>query len=160
MKTFSVAVLTLSIFATPAFAESQNLCTALDALKNETQSSGEVQRVAVIKVEPMTVACTKTAVVSVQNEFCSAVLETVSLEFTHVFPWLVYDCLQRSNVHSNTMQNEQYTGLGKRKKISRLWTGWSDGTRLDIQFVPTGNWGDQPRMRDYWGRYNVVVWRP
>lgn len=55
---------------------------------------------------------------------------------------------------------DQYTGLRDRKKVRRLWAGWRDGTRIDILFKPSGDFGEGAQYEDYWGRYELVVWLP
>jgi hypothetical protein len=49
--------------------------------------------------------------------------------------------------------------LRHRRKITRLWAGWRDGTRIDIRFKPSGDFGTAPEFRDYWGAYELVIWK-
>ena len=152
-----IAGLTL---ASPASAGDAAFCTALEGLRTEAIASRTPQRVAVFKMESMTFACGKTNKTQAQVDFCSAALGAVGIEFTHAFPWEVYDCLKSQHIAPQLVLVNQYTGIRKRKKISRLSAGWKDGTRIDIQFEPSGDYSDQPEFKDYWGAYRVVVWSP
>ena len=89
--------------------------------------------------------------------FCSAVAEEVSPDFTHAFPWDVADCLRDAGVPPSLEQADLYTGLVNRKRIVHLSAGWRDGVRVDVRFAPIGDFGE---FKDYWGRYDLVVWRP
>ena len=149
-----------ALTASPACAEDKPLCAALDGLKTEARVSGMPQRVSVIKEEEMTFACQRRKEVAAQDAFCKAAMDAVGLEFTHAFPWKVRDCLVHAGIHPGMALADQYSGLRHHKKIGHLWAGWRDGTRIDILFKPSGDFGDTPMYRDYWGRYDVVVWRP
>lgn len=146
--------------ATPALAADAPFCAALRALGQEARTSGEAQRVAVLKQEAMVFACGRTNDVAAQRAFCDAALGAVGVEFTHAFPWKVYDCLKRDQLRPKVEQVDQYTGLRGRRKIVHLSAGWKDGTRLDIRFHPDGDFGDAPEFKDYWGFYRLVIWRP
>lgn len=149
-----------ALVATPASAADAAFCTALEGLRSEAIASRTPQRVAVFRLEEMMFACGKTRTIQAQVEFCSAAFGAVGIEFTHDFPWEVYDCLKSQQITPQLVLVDQYTGIRKRKKISRLSAGWKDGTRIDIRFEPTGNFSDQPKFKDYWGAYMVVVWSP
>ncbi len=116
------------------------------------------QRVAVIKEEAMTFACQRNADVAVQVAFCHAALNRVGLEFTHAFTWYVRECFSSVGLRPTIETVDQYTGLRDRRKIVHMWGQWHDGTRIDVQFEPSGDFGDQ--FRGYWGAYKLVVWRP
>ena len=152
-----IAALTL---ASPASAADAAFCAALEGLRTEAIASRTPQRVAVFKMEPMTFACGKTDRTQAQVDFCSAALGAVGVEFTHAFPWEVHDCLKSQRIKPRLVLVDQYTGIRKRKKISRLSAGWNDGTWIDIHFEPSGNLADEPKFKDYWGAYMVVVWSP
>ena len=108
----------------------------------------------------MTFACGKTDKIQAQVEFCTTAFAAVGIEFTHSFPWEVYDCLKSQHITPHLVLVDQYTGLRKRKKITHLSAQWKDGTRIDIRFKASGDYSDQPAFKDYWGAYMVVVWSP
>jgi hypothetical protein len=152
--------LALGSLSSPAVAAGKDFCRALIDLKNEARSTGDPQHVAVLKVEAMTFACERNEGVAAQVAFCTAAGKAVGLEFTHEFPWLVYDCLRAAHITPGVETIEQYTGLRARKKMTRLWASWPDGTRLDIRFQPLGDFADAAELRDYWGSYKLVIWQP
>lgn len=155
-----LAVIAVLSFAAPAGAAEGSLCLALADLRLEAQSSGSPQRISVFKDEPMVFACGRKKEVPAQDAFCSAAFDAVGLEFTHIFPWKVYDCLKIQGANPNVTLVDQYTGIQKRKKVTHLWAAWGDGTRVDINFEPTGNFADDAEYRDYFGVYRLVIWRP
>lgn len=152
-------LLLFAVASWPASAKEAALCSALENLKHEAVTSGP-QRIAIFKQEEMTFACGRNLAVPAQVAFCDAAAGPVGLEFTHVFPWLVVDCLRAQRVQSSTALANQYTGIRHRKKIMHVWAGWKDGTRLDIRFRPDGDFGAEPRFKDYWGAYEMVIWLP
>jgi hypothetical protein len=156
----ALAVVALLYPAASAHAADAAFCTALDGLRAEAMNRGAPQRIAVLKGEAMTFACGRDAEVAAQKVFCDTALNQVGVEFTHAFPWYVRDCLSSDGVRSSIKLLDQYTGLRDRKKIVHMWGQWKDGIRIDVHFEPSGDFGDQPRFRSYWGAYKLVVWRP
>jgi hypothetical protein len=152
----SVAMLT----SVSASASDTAFCDALDQLKVEAARSRTPQRVAIFKEEAFTFACGRTDGNSTQEAFCSAALPVVGLEFTHGFPWHVRACLRARGIEPGLETAAQYTGLRDREKIRHLWGAWRDGTRIDIQFEPTGDFSDDNQFKDYWGVYRMVIWMP
>ncbi|CAN5525704.1 hypothetical protein BH10PSE14_BH10PSE14_19300 [soil metagenome] len=152
--------LAMACVSSSAMAAVKDFCRALSSLKNEARSSGNPQRVAVVKEEAMTFACARNKEVGAQVAFCAAALDAVGIEFTHAFPWLVHDCLRADHIRSTIETVDQYTGLRGRKKVRHLWARWGDGTRLDLRFEPWGDFADDAKFRDYWGAYKMVIWQP
>jgi hypothetical protein len=152
------ALILVPLISYPAFATDGGLCRALDVLKEEAARSGP-QRMTVLKRDDETMACGwRTDAALAVKAFCNAAVEPVGVEFTHKYPWLIYDCLRGAHLRPSVTTVDQYTGM-KRKKVVHLWAGWRDGARLDIRFVPKGDAGPQPKFRDYWGDYELVIWR-
>ena len=149
-----------ALLSSPAMAAHDDFCRALTNLRDEARSSGDPQHVDVLKEEAMTFACRRRGEVRAQAAFCDAALDAVGVEFTHAFPWYVYDCLRAAHLRPAVETVDQYTGLRARKKVRHLWAAWDDGTRLDIRFEPSGDFSDDARLRDYWGAYALVIWRP
>jgi len=108
----------------------------------------------------MTFGCGRRKEVVAQDRFCAAARDAVGLEFTHGFPWKIYDCLTRLGVRPSVALVDQYTGIRYRKKITHRWAAWGDGARLDVRFKPSGDFSKDIQFRDYWGAYELVVWRP
>ncbi len=156
----ALAILALLCAAAPAHAADKEFCAALDGLRAEAANRGEPQRIAVFKEEEMTFACGRGDEMAAQKAFCDAALNQVGVEFTHAFPWYVRDCLASASVRPSMELVDQYTGLRNRKKVVHMWGQWKDGIRLDVHFDPSGDFGDQPKFRSYWGVYRLVVWRP
>lgn len=148
-----------ALISSPVLAADQKLCGAMENLKREATRSGP-QRVAIFKQEEMTFACGHKVEVDAQIAFCDAAAGSVGLEFTHAFPWLIYDCLRDWGIKPGLDVVDQYTGIKRRKKIVHLWAGWREGTRIDIRFQPSGDFGNGPQFKDYWGAYELVIWQP
>jgi len=143
-----------------ARASEPTLCNALSNLKAEAERSNEAERVALIKEEEMTFACRRAKEVAAQDRFCRAALDEIGVEFTHRFPWAIAECLRRQGAHPSLELVDQYTGLRDHKKIRHLWAGWKNGTRIDISYKPLGDFTNDPQFKDYWGEYQLTVWRP
>lgn len=152
-------ILVSALLSSPIMAADQKLCGAVENLKREAARSGP-QRIAIFKQEEMTFACGRTVEMDAQVAFCDAAADPVGLEFTHVFPWLIYDCLRDQRVRPGLDVVDQYTGIQRRKKIVHLWAGWPDGAQVDIRFQPSGEFGTGPQFKDYWGAYELVIWQP
>jgi len=143
----------------PAYAVDQTLCQALNGLKHAAATSGP-QRVTIFKQEEMTFACGRRIDAPAQVAFCDAAAAPVGVEFTHVFPWLVFDCLHAQKLKPGLTLLDQYTGIQHRKKLVHLWAQWTDGARIDVRFRATADFGTEPEFKDYWGTYELVVWWP
>lgn len=144
-----LSVLALASSST-AVASERPYCGALMELKEEARKTGTPQRISIYKVEEFTF----------QDEFCSAALPIVGLEFTHKFPWSIFSCLSEQGMKPRTKTVYQYTGIRGRKKLNHLWATWDDGTHIDIRFEPLGDFSDDSEFRDYWGVYRMVIWQP
>ena len=158
MRCLSLLLLVL-VLPTCAHASDDNLCAALDKLRLFAAHSSQ-QRVTIYKQAAWEFACGARKDLTEQKAFCNAASESVGLEFTDVFPWLVFDCLHKEGMTSSIHTLNEYTGIKNRKKIDHLWAGWHDGTRLDIRFKPTGDFGNEPKFKDFWGNYEMVIWKP
>jgi len=152
------AVILIASISNPAFAADRGLCQALDVVKESAR--GGPQRITILKRDDETFACRRrTDAGPAVKAFCEAAAEPVGVEFTDKFPWLIYDCLRSEHLAPWVTTVDRYTGMGK-KKATHLWGRWRDGTRLDIRFVPTGDSGPKPEFKNYWGDYELVIWRP
>jgi hypothetical protein len=92
-----------------------------------------------------------------ERRFCSATHGAVGLEFTHAFPWSVYDCLVRDGVRPVIETSDQYTGLVDRKRIVRLRASWRKGVSVDIDYEAEADSSDAPEFRGYFGTYKMNV---
>jgi hypothetical protein len=112
--------LAFALVTSPAATEEDSLCQTLNNLWVEAHSSGNPQRVAILKEEAMTFACVKNKEVEAQAAFCTAAFGAVGREFTHAFPWVIYECLRASHIKPDVETVEQYTGIRARKKVRHL----------------------------------------
>jgi hypothetical protein len=109
--------------------------------------------------EPGEVACREDRPIPAEATFCDAALKADGNEWPHAFPWNVLGCVRIARAHPITEQVDQDTGLDL-KKIIHLRAGWLDGVRIDIRYVPTGEFNKSPKYEDEFGRYEMVVWKP
>jgi len=151
------SMLLFALLASPALAVDHSFCQALDRLKVAART--EPQHVAVIKQDAMTFACGRRKDAEEEVAFCDAAAKSVGIEFTHVFPWLIVDCLRAEHIKPGLETVDQYTGTS-RKKVRHLWANWRDGTDLDVRFKPTADLGTDAKFKDYWGNYELVIWEP
>lgn len=149
----------LLLMPASALANTEQLCRALQDLKQNAARSGP-ERVAILKEAEMTFACRRTESAPAQVSFCDAAAESVGIEFTHKFPWLIHDCLRAVGIRASLETVDRYTGIMNRKKITHLWAKWRDGTQIDIRFNPTADFSPEPRFEGYWGAYGLIIWRP
>ena len=158
-----LAILAILPWIAPVLVHAQRspapLCDTLSGLEKEAALSRKSARIIVFADEPMEFACGHAKNAPAQLAFCSAAMEAVGLEFKHMFPWRVADCLRGARVHPGTKEVAQYTGTNWRK-ITHLTAGWPDGVRIDIRHVPRDDAGDPSPLKGYYGRYEMVVWKP
>ncbi len=139
-----------------AAASGPAFCAAFDALAAQARTTGEPQRISIIKIAPMEVACTHQPGNAVQQAYCNAAIEVIGLEFHHAYPWQLRDCLRTEKVNPFIEARNEYTGLRQGKKIIHLAGRLQTGVRLDLLFAPFG--GLEPL--GYYGRYDLVIWSP
>jgi hypothetical protein len=157
-----IAYLTAAILAAPAHAQraDPDLCRAMDDLRAAASFTHQAQHVFVIKAAPMESGCGRTEDTQVQRAFCQAAINAIGVEFTHKFPWAIYDCLRSRGRLPTLETTAQYTGLVHRRRITHLTSRLAGGGRIDIRYVPTGDFSDEPEFRGYWGRYDLVISPP
>jgi hypothetical protein len=162
MKRLPIPLLALLMTAPAQAATAQErLCTALESLRLEAERLHRPQRITFIKAAAMSSACARGPGKAVQRQFCPAALDAVGIEFTHAFPWMIYDCLVARGIRPNAETSVQYTGLvAHRRRLLHLRAAWPDRARIDILFLPTGDFGPEPEFRGYWGRYKMIVTGP
>ncbi|MBV9523266.1 MAG: hypothetical protein JO010_10765 [Alphaproteobacteria bacterium] len=111
-------------------------CRALEAVAAEARRSGVAQEVSVVQDgDIMTFACTHRRTRS-GRAFCKVAARTVSWEFTHVFPWMVDDCLTHAGVRPALERTDEYSGLVERNRIVRLRATLKGGVALDLRWEP------------------------
>ena len=133
----------------------RKLCRAILDLKKVAKATHAPQQVGIVKDEPMTVACERRD--DAGKAFCNTAISSISIEFTHAFPWQVRGCLVDWGLSPQIDTADQYTGLSGRKKITHLSADWRDGTRIELHFVARGDFGDGPEYKDYWGVYRLDI---
>jgi hypothetical protein len=146
--------------AAPSAAQSA-FCRALDAVAAEARRSEKPQEFAIIKAadEPFAFMCRR-GKAPTARDFCSAAMPVVGLEFTHVFPWRVYDCLVKGGVRPKLERTEQYTGLVGRNRIVHLQSTFRNRSMIEVRWRPSGDFSDDAEFKGYYGEYQVVVSPP
>lgn len=153
-----IAIIGISLLAaSSASAEPDPFCKALMGVKEQAFVSGSPQRIKVIGLNDgeIEIGCQWGRDDQVQKEFCHQAFKAVGIEFYHIYPWRVRKCLTDMGIQPGLEAVDEPTWLRKRKKITHLWAGWSDGTRLDISFVPSDTY-----FEGYYGTYSLVIWKP
>jgi uncharacterized membrane protein YraQ (UPF0718 family) len=113
-----------------------DFCRALDAIADEARRSGKPQNVSVVQDgDFMTFACTHRKTRS-GHAFWEVAARTVSWEFTHVFPWMVADCLVKAGVQPQLQRTNGYTGLVGRNRIVGLRAMLGGAVRLGLAWEP------------------------
>jgi hypothetical protein len=154
---YILPLLALVCLPQPARAADAGFCRALDGLKQAARISGKTQRVSIMKTDEQVFACRRAKEIAAQERFCSAAAEPVGTEFTHVFPWLVHDCLVTAHISPAMETVDAYTGIG-RSRISHMQATWPDGARLDIRFTPApAAFDTEPQFKDYLGIYELTI---
>ena len=159
MKPFLALPLAMAL-ASPALAASSEtrLCMALQTLRHEAERAHRPLGIVFIKAEAMSSACSRDPTNVAQRQFCEAALNAVGIEFTHAFPWMIYDCLMARNIRPIAETSVQYTGMvAHPRRLIHLAAAWPNGTRIDIRFLADGDFGPQPEFQGYWGRYEMIV---
>jgi hypothetical protein len=156
-----ILVLSLAVaLVSPAVAATTEtrLCVALESLRLEAERTHRPQHIIFIKAEAMSSACARDEKIEVQRQFCEDALNEIGVEFSHAFPWAIYDCLVARGIRPAAETSVQYTGMvAHRRRLIHLSAAWPNGTRIDIRFLATGDFGPQPEFRGYWGRYKLIV---
>ena len=139
--------------------EMAEFCNSIDELRAEAVSSKSPQRVSTHATNEIAFICGHSEDAKKTANFCAKASSVASFEFPHRFPWLIYDCILPK---SNLLRIEtvaEYTGHTGRRKINHLWASWADGTNLNIRFVSDGDLGDEPKFKNYLGKYEIAIWK-
>jgi hypothetical protein len=146
--------------ATPCAArpDRADFCKALFDLARQARLTGEPQRIAIFMDVPMQTAC-ELSKDRVRDDYCRTALDATGLEFRHLYPWTVTDCLRAQGAKPRMETSHAFPGL-KLRRIDHLAAGLPGGVRLDLRYTPDPDSGRDGDMRDYYGRYDLVVWRP
>ncbi len=158
-RPFFILVLFVSLAATSSSAAELSLCQALDALRAEVRDSRTPAHIAVFNTAAESMVCRR-GKEPAQADFCSAVTPLLGTEQMHKFPWLIKDCLSQAGVHPYLQTVDQITYQKNRNKIVRLWAGWPDGGRIDIQYVSADTTDVHNRFTDFTGAYKLTIWYP
>jgi hypothetical protein len=140
-------------------APDRDLCAALSNLAAEAAATRKPQTVAVISpaIDEIALACQRDSASAAQVAFCDAVMEHVSMEFPHGFPWQIRSCLTAGGSAVKIDTVDEYTGTD-RPKIVRLRSSLASGATVDVAFTPAegdGKPGD--RFYGLHGRYELTV---
>jgi hypothetical protein len=158
LKDLSVAVGML-LFAGPAHAQATGVCDALTEVARQAETTGQPQRITLYKSEPMTLACTISGD-AVRDGYCRSVIDGISIEFHHIYPWTIERCLRAEGIRPRTEVVRAYTGLRRPGRIDHLTAGLPRGVWLDLRYTPDAEQLYEGQFASYYGRYDLVVWRP
>jgi hypothetical protein len=136
------------------------ICSALHRLGEEARTTGQPQRISLVKANAASpMACEPGARTSAQAAFCEAATEAIGAEFHHLYPWRLYDCLRTLAADPRVTTADEFTGVPRRQKLTRLEARLGGGVWMESVWAP-GPDADQGANRGYYGRYDLVVWRP
>lgn len=135
-----------------------DICEALSRVAGQARQTGAPQRITVFVDTPMDSSCGLSDDV-VRDGYCRVALDAIGLEFRHRYPWILANCLRAQGAKPLIETSHAYTGL-KRPRIDHLAAGLPDGVRLDLRYTPDSESGDDRFLRGYYGRYDLVAWRP
>lgn len=154
----ALVVAGLLLFAGPVHAQTNSICDALASLTQQAEITGQPQRITLHKSE-MTLVCNLSND-PVRDGYCRDVIDGVSLEFHHMYPWRIESCLRNEGIRPRTEVVRAYTGLRRRARIDHLTAALAGGVRLDLRYTPDINPSDDGEYSEYYGRYDLVVWKP
>jgi hypothetical protein len=159
--------LALIFITTPSVATAKiRLCETLDQLRVEAARTATPQRIFILAEKPMVFGCRRHSDDQVQKAFCSAAFQATGIEFKDSYPWAVVSCLKEKGIQPYVETRNLYTGIYERNsteplpKIVRLSASWQSGEHIDITYIPTGDFGDDPEFKGYFGRWETVIWKP
>lgn len=81
------------------------------------------------------------------------------MEFHHVYPWRIERCLRAEGIRPRTEVVRVYTGLRSLGRIDHLTASMAGAVRLDLRYTPDAK-QSEGEFADYYGRYDLVVWKP
>jgi hypothetical protein len=138
------------LLISPAANAAGTLCAELTALTAYAGASPEPLHINAW-LDPDVFACGPTSVDT--RAFCNAAIEASGIEFAHIYPWRLRDCLAARGIRSHITQQAGWTGLARRKRIVHLTARLGDGMALDVRWKPDGDAG-------LYGKYALTIWRP
>lgn len=149
----------LLLFAGPVHAQANGVCDALGAVARQAETTGQPQRITLYKSEPMTLACNLSND-PIRDGYCRSVIDGISMEFHHIYPWTIQRCLRAEGIRPRTEVVRAYTGLRRPGRIDHLAAALAGGVRLDLRYTPDADQSDDGEFAGYYGRYDLVIWKP
>lgn len=139
-------------------ADDPHLCPALGRVISNSELRGGSHSIRVIQLAPGELACTQQRGFPSDRGYCAATLSEVGLEFPHLYPWLVRDCLLAMGGRTQTDTVDEYSGLTGREKIVRLESILEDGTTVSLRFYPEDEGGPETgQLAHYFGTWHLRV---
>ena len=148
----------LLLFAGPVHAQANGVCDALANVVRQAEATGQPQRITLYKYEEMAMWCNLSED-PVRNAYCRSVIDGISIEFHHIYPWTIERCLRAEGARPRTEVVPAYTGMSA-GRIDHLTAALPGGMSLDLQYTPDNDPTDQGEFSGYYGRYDLVVWKP
>lgn len=138
---------------------SSGICAALDRLAAGAVATRRGQEVSVLTLAPFEIGCAPAHDAAGAGAFCEAVAMHTSMEFTHVFPWQIHDCLRGVGVPVSIETVAEHTGVIGRAKIVRLSARTQAGVAVEIVYTPEPEAAPDPNpfMRHRYGRYRLTL---
>lgn len=137
--------------------ENAQLCSAFKALAQDVKDTGRSQSVTVFKERPMEVACETEENDAAQSSYCAGVLESISMEFTHAYPWELQRCILSIGVSPKIETADEYTGLVDRDKLIQLEVVIFGEVKVRLAWESSVQEQRINRFDQYWGRYELVL---
>lgn len=139
----------------PGGSDDGIFCSALDRLADIARRTATTQQVTLFKPESdLSVACGPIDVEAL-SAYCDVALKSVSVEFTHGYPWLVRECLETAGMKPDVQLVDESTGLVGRNKIIRLESELAAGGNLLLTFAASD--GAISRAVPNYGRWELTV---
>ena len=161
MRALVLGLAALAASAPPAWAlDIPPICRALHRLGDEARATGQPQRIALVKARASTpMACEPGAKTAAQADFCEAATGAIGAEFHHLFPWRLDDCVRTLAGDPRVTTVDEFTGVPRKPKLTTLFAKLGDGVWMESTWTP-GPDADQGPNKGYYGRYDLVVWKP
>lgn len=158
MRAWIAALAAFALIApSQALAEDVSLCAHLAALA-ERAEKGEVVRVWVSNVlgGDLFIACGPSDQADARA-YCDDVVRAAGMHGFSGYPFRVRACLQSEGVRADARGRQPGKGRAA-SALTHVAAPVKGGVRLDLVFVPeTTPDGD---AMDFYGRYDLVLWRP
>jgi hypothetical protein len=147
---FSAALVATLLASSPTPAAAHERKAFCDALRQaERGLSDQPLSITIFKLEPFELACARP---DEQAYLCKALLAQLPLEHTHLYPYMVRDCLEGWGRAVKIGTTDGLTGL-KARKIVRLESRSPKGVAWLLTFTPDPD----NSLGGYFGRFDLTL---